>query len=100
MEERFISSFISGVSEDMQAAIDLAEPKTLRKTIDVGRKHLLAIEAITTKSRNSTRKNSTPHQYRRQDSNIVNTLRPVPSSYQKCLIKLLTTTEMTVRREK
>lgn len=58
-----MASFVSGVSEDMQAAIELVEPKTLKQTVDVGKKHLLTMEAITKRLRNTNSANANPQNF-------------------------------------
>lgn len=48
-EEHFVASFISGVSKDMQADIDMVGSKTLKHTIEIGKKHLITKEAMAKK---------------------------------------------------
>lgn len=48
-EDHFIASFIGGVCKDMQVAINLVEPTTLRQAIEFGREHLLSTQEITRK---------------------------------------------------
>ncbi|KAK6159411.1 hypothetical protein DH2020_006725 [Rehmannia glutinosa] len=48
-EEYFVASFISGLSEESHAFINMFEPTTLHQTIELGRKQLCTMEAITKK---------------------------------------------------
>ncbi|KAK6118018.1 hypothetical protein DH2020_048243 [Rehmannia glutinosa] len=54
-EEYFIASFISGLSEELQSFIHMFEPSTLQQTIDLGRKQLHTLEAITKKLKGPTK---------------------------------------------
>ncbi|CAA0840135.1 Unknown protein, partial [Striga hermonthica] len=99
-EEYFIASFISGLSEELQSFINMFQPVTLQQTIDLGKKQLVTLEAITKKLRNtnktytnnypSPRKNEFP--YNQQPKNNQNP--------QKNQIRLLTPAEMAARRDK
>lgn len=45
-EEYFVASFISGLSKDLQAFINIFEPSTLQKTIELGKWSLQKLDAI------------------------------------------------------
>lgn len=89
-EEHFIASFISGVSEDMQAAIDMVEPKTLKHTIEVGKKHLLTMEAMARRLRIPPKVNNSPHNYKKNETASSNNQKGGPNTYQKAPIRFLT----------
>ncbi|KAK6119541.1 hypothetical protein DH2020_046708 [Rehmannia glutinosa] len=60
-EAYFIASFISGLSEELQAFMNMFEPSSLQQTVELGRKQLLTLEAITRKVKGSTKLFSAPY---------------------------------------
>ncbi|KAK6119956.1 hypothetical protein DH2020_046304 [Rehmannia glutinosa] len=60
-EEYFIASFISGLSEELQSFIYMFEPTLLQQTIDLGRKQLHTLEAISRKMKGSIKPYNTPY---------------------------------------
>ncbi|KAK6151575.1 hypothetical protein DH2020_014210 [Rehmannia glutinosa] len=99
-EEYFVASFVSGLSEELQAFINMFEPKTLQQTIELGKKQLHTLEAITKKVRQPTRsyQNTFPNPRRYETTPTVPPKNPSPMP--KPPLKLLTASEMAARREK
>ncbi|KAK6163811.1 hypothetical protein DH2020_000675 [Rehmannia glutinosa] len=97
-EEYFIASFISGLSEELQSFIYMFEPTSLQQTIDLGRKQLHTLKAISKKMKNSVRPYSTSYPQVKRAHIIPNqanrSLPPKPP------VKLLSASEMAARREK
>ncbi|KAK6152008.1 hypothetical protein DH2020_014643 [Rehmannia glutinosa] len=48
-EEYFVANFVSGLSEELQSFITMFEPSTLQQTIELGRKQLVTLDAISRK---------------------------------------------------
>ncbi|KAH6776901.1 hypothetical protein C2S51_008213 [Perilla frutescens var. frutescens] len=46
-EAYFVASFLSGLSEELRAAISMFNPTTLQQAIDLGKNQLVTLEAIT-----------------------------------------------------
>ncbi|KAK6127658.1 hypothetical protein DH2020_038574 [Rehmannia glutinosa] len=100
-EEYFMASFLSGLSEESQAFINMFEPTTLQQTIELGRKQLCTMEAITKKIKGPTKPfASLNNNTRRVDNQSSQVPKPVYSNPPKPPIKLLTASEMAARREK
>ncbi|KAK6153045.1 hypothetical protein DH2020_012684 [Rehmannia glutinosa] len=100
-EEYFVASFISGLSEELQSFINMFEPHTLQQTIDLGRKQIYTLEAISKRMKPQARPsmNSFPNN-RRTDAAIPSQPKPPTNLPVKPPIKLLTASEMAARREK
>ncbi|KAK6136072.1 hypothetical protein DH2020_030177 [Rehmannia glutinosa] len=96
-EEYFIASFISGLSEELQSFINMFEPTTLQQTVDLGRKQLHTIEAITKKLRNPTKSYNALYSNPKRTEIAPN---QIPRNPPKPPVKLLTAAEMAARREK
>ncbi|KAK6140363.1 hypothetical protein DH2020_025894 [Rehmannia glutinosa] len=100
-EDYFIASFISGLSEESQAFINMFEPTTLHQTIELGRKQLCTMEAIAKKVKAPT-KPSFGASVNNEDFEF-NTIPPPKPQYpssSKPPLKLLSSSEMVARREK
>ncbi|KAH6771725.1 hypothetical protein C2S51_010129 [Perilla frutescens var. frutescens] len=54
-EEYFMASFVSGLSEDLQATIRMFNPTILQQTIELGQDQIQFIEALTRKVKGSTK---------------------------------------------
>ncbi|KAK6136529.1 hypothetical protein DH2020_029725 [Rehmannia glutinosa] len=88
-------------SEELQAFITMFEPTTLHQTIELGRKQLLTLDAITRKLKYPSKSfNSSFHNFRRPDTPFSQTPKPNPVLPQRPPIKMLTVSEMAARREK
>ncbi|KAK6127369.1 hypothetical protein DH2020_038880 [Rehmannia glutinosa] len=100
-EEYFITSFISGLSEELQAFVTMFEPVTLQQTIELGRKQLLTLEALTKKIRTPMKPftNIYPNT-RKPDAVPIQNSKPNSMSSPRQPIKLLTTAEMAAMRDK
>lgn len=59
--EHYMASFVSGLGEKLQAAINTLGPTTLQQTIEVGKNQLLTIEAIAKKLKGSVKPYSNPN---------------------------------------
>ncbi|KAK6115436.1 hypothetical protein DH2020_007705 [Rehmannia glutinosa] len=100
-EEYFIARFISGLSEELQAFVTMFEPVTLQQTIELGRKQLLTLEALTKKIRTPMKPftNIYPNT-RKPDAVPIQNSKPNSMSSPRQPIKLLTIAEMAARRDK
>ncbi|CAA0822266.1 Unknown protein, partial [Striga hermonthica] len=101
-EEYFIASFISGLSEELQAFLHMFNPKTLQQTIELGQQQLHTLDAITKRVKNTQRTYSQlqhPNTQKATPNN--NPIQRAPQTpFQKANFKLLTSSEMAARREK
>ncbi|KAK6149080.1 hypothetical protein DH2020_016605 [Rehmannia glutinosa] len=88
-EEYFVASFISGLSDELQAFITMFDHVSLQQAIELGRKQILTLDAITKKLKAPQRRNESP-----------SVAKPNMLSPQKPPMKLLTANEMAARREK
>ncbi|CAA0816707.1 Unknown protein, partial [Striga hermonthica] len=98
-EEYFIASFVSGLSEELQSFINMFEPQTLQQTIELGKKQLLTLEAITKKLKNPTKFPQNSYQAPKRNENYNPVTSKLNNSF-KNPVKLLTASEMAARREK
>ncbi|KAK6121452.1 hypothetical protein DH2020_044798 [Rehmannia glutinosa] len=100
-EEYFVASFISGLSEESQAFINMFEPTTLHQTIELGRKQLCTMEAITKKVKGPNRAVMSSYNSNRRIE--LNPATPTPKPHYtnapKPPLKLLSASEMAARRE-
>ncbi|KAK6128670.1 hypothetical protein DH2020_037582 [Rehmannia glutinosa] len=100
-EEYFIASFISGLSEESQAFINMFEPSTLQQTIELGRKQLCTIEALSKKLKGPARPVTSSYSpSKRIDTSPWQPPKTNMSVPSKQPIKLLSAAEMAARREK
>ncbi|KAK6125713.1 hypothetical protein DH2020_040546 [Rehmannia glutinosa] len=100
-EEYFVASFISGLSEELQSFVNMFEPTTLQQTIDLGRKQIQTLEAITRKMKPPVRSFAPNYNsYKKPDIPQFQTNRAPPNPPNKPPVKLLTASEMAARREK
>lgn len=103
-EDYFVSSFLSGLSEELQSSIYMFHPTTLEQTIELGRKQILTLEAIAQKLKPaSTPLSQFSPGFRRVESPHVPPYvptKPTVSHPSKPPTKLLTAAEMFARREK
>ncbi|KAK6150060.1 hypothetical protein DH2020_017585 [Rehmannia glutinosa] len=101
-EEYFIASFVSGLSDELQSFITMFEPNTLQQTIDLGRKQIHTLEAITKKLKQPFKPFSavTPSNFKRNDTSAKNSSKPNSYTPTKAPVRLLTASEMAARREK
>ncbi|KAH6786761.1 hypothetical protein C2S52_006313 [Perilla frutescens var. hirtella] len=100
-EGYFMASFMSGLSEDLQAAINMFQPHSLYQCIELGRNQLQTLEGITKRLKSSVRPLSTQQHQGFRRSDTPNPGLPKPNSTPlKPPTKLLTATEMAARREK
>ncbi|KAK6150337.1 hypothetical protein DH2020_015269 [Rehmannia glutinosa] len=81
-EEYFVASFISGLSEESQAFINMFEPTTLQQTIELGRKQLCTMEAITKKVKGPAR--TSLGSYSNTNIRRVESSPQVPSNRPQC----------------
>lgn len=98
-EEYFVASFMSGLSEDLQAFINMFEPSTLQQTIELGRMLLLKYDAIAKRSETPVKPFSSqtstfrkPHQGSKLGNLCINGPKPPR--------KALTAAEMSARMDK
>ncbi|KAH6809268.1 hypothetical protein C2S51_027051 [Perilla frutescens var. frutescens] len=99
-ESYFVASFVSGLSEDLQAAISLFNPQTLHQVIELGRSQIQTVEAIAKKIKGTGRFN-----FQQGVTNKIQDFNPgnPPKSFTPPLkppTRLLTSAEMAARREK
>lgn len=99
-EEYYIASFISGLSEELQAFILMFEPTTLAQTIELGRKQLHTLEALTKKLKPSIKLHSVSQKNYKKWEFDGNGHGKGQSSFTKKPFKLLTSAEMAARRDK
>ncbi|KAK6137448.1 hypothetical protein DH2020_028805 [Rehmannia glutinosa] len=94
-EEYFVASFISGLSEELQSFVNMFEPTTLQQTIDLGRKQIQTLEAITRKMKPPVRSFAPNYNsYKKPDIPQFQTNRAPPNPPNKPPVKLLTASEM------
>ncbi|KAK6139155.1 hypothetical protein DH2020_027104 [Rehmannia glutinosa] len=100
-EEYFVASFISGLSEELQAFINMFEPTTLQETIDLGKKQIQTLEAITRKMKTPARSFTPSYtNFKKPEPLLPNPGKAQTNPVTKPPIKLLTASEMAARREK
>lgn len=102
-EDYFIASFLSGLSEESQGFINMFQPQTLEQTIDLGRKQLLTLDAIAKRFKPPPKPFASPSHFRRPEPTpVIPSVPAKPNSTvnSKPTTKLLTSIEMTARREK
>lgn len=99
-ENYFVASFISGLNDELQSAISMFEPKSLQHAINLGKKQVLTIDAITKKLKTAPRNFNNFNQSFKKSETIGASQGKQQLSGAKPPIKILTAAEMAARRDK
>lgn len=84
----------------MQTTIDMVELKSLKHAIEIGRKHLLVMNAMARRLKVPNKLSNFSQSYKRMEAPNANSQEVMPNSYQKSPIRLLTSAEMAARKDK